>query len=145
MPILLYNNMPRPKNIRRVFNIPEISYFKPRGIPLMELEEVTLTFEELEAIRLTDLEGLYQAEAAEKMGVSRQTLGRIVDSAHSIIADAVINGKAIKIEGGSYIYGKSNKLRCRKCKNNFILTDGLKNTHNCPKCFKHKNVKENIK
>jgi uncharacterized protein len=134
--------MPRPKNIRKVFNIPEVSYFKPRGIPMNEIEEVTLTFEELEAVRLTDLEGMYQAEASEKMGISRQTLGRIVDSAHLIIADAIINGKAIKIEGGSYIFGKTNRHKCRKCKNDFILTDGLKSMNNCPKCFKLKNIKE---
>jgi len=137
--------MPRPKNIRKVFNIPEISYFKPRGIPINELEEVILSFEELEAVRLSDLEGMYQKHAAEKMGISRQTFGRILDSAHKIIADAVINGKAIKIEGGSYTFGKTNKHKCRKCKNNFILTDRIENNINCPKCCKLKNIKENIK
>ncbi len=137
--------MPRPKNIRKVSNIPEISYFKPRGIPINELEEVTLSFEELESVRLSDLEGMYQEHAAEKMGVSRQTFGRILDSAHKIIADAVINGKAIKIEGGSYVFGKTNKHKCRKCKNNFILTNRVENKTNCPKCYKLKTIKENIK
>jgi predicted DNA-binding protein (UPF0251 family) len=147
MPILYYNKtlLPRPKNKRKVSNIPEVSYFKPRGIPISELEEVILSFEELEAIRLTDLEGLYQEIAAEKMGVSRQTLGRIIESARKIIADAVINGKAIRIEGGSYVFGKTNKHICRKCKNSFILTDRIENTTNCPKCFKLKNIKEYIK
>lgn len=134
--------MPRPKNVRKVSNIPEISYFKPRGIPVTELEEVILSFEELEAIRLVDLEGLYQEQAADKMGVSRQTFGRIIDLAHKTIADAVINGKAIKIDGGSYVLGKTNKHKCRKCKNNFILTDRVENKNNCPKCCKLK--KENI-
>ena len=131
--------MPRPKNIRKVFNLPETDYFKPRGIPISELEEVTLSFEELEAIRLTDFEGMYQEQAAEKMGVSRQTLGRIVESAHRIIADAIINGKAIKICGGSYIIGKSNKPKCR---NQFILTEKMTGKNNCPRCHKLKNVKE---
>jgi predicted DNA-binding protein (UPF0251 family) len=130
--------MPRPKNIRKVLNIPETSYFKPRGIPVSELEEVVLSFDELESVRLSDLEGMYQENAAEKMGVSRQTFGRILDSAHKIIADAVINGKAIKIEGGSYTLEKTNKHKCRKCKNKFILTDRIENNTNCPKCCKLK-------
>lgn len=74
MPILNNNkNVPVPEHIRKVSNIPEISYFKPSGVPISELEEVSLSFEELEAIRLTGLEGLYQESAAEKMGISRQT------------------------------------------------------------------------
>lgn len=80
--------------------MPQANYYKPRGIPLSVLEEVTLTVDEFEAIRLTDLEGLYQADAAEKMNISRQTLGRIVESAHKKIADALVHGKALLIEGG---------------------------------------------
>jgi predicted DNA-binding protein (UPF0251 family) len=64
------------------------------------LEEVTLTVDEFEAIRLTNLEGLYQADAAEKMSVSRQTFGRILESAHKKIADALVHGKALFIKGG---------------------------------------------
>ena len=74
--------MGRPINCRRVGSIPESNYFKPRGIPLSLLEEVILSVDELEAIRLADLESLYQEQAAEKMNVSRQTFGRIIDSAH---------------------------------------------------------------
>lgn len=66
------------------------------------LQHVTLTIGELEAIRLTDLQGLYHAEAAKKMNVSRQTLGRILASAHKKIADALVNAKALAIEGGHY-------------------------------------------
>lgn len=112
---------------------------------MAELEEIVLTVEELESLRLADFECLYQEQAAEKMGVSRQTLGRILTSAHKKIADAVINGKAIKIEGGSYILGKTNKPRCRKCKNNFILTDRINHTHKCPNCHKLKTTKEDKK
>lgn len=92
--------MPRPRHCRRVAQLPQTNYYKPRGIPLSTLEEVTLTIDEFEAIRLTDLEGLYQADAAEKMSVSRQTLGRILESAHKKIADALVNGKALLIKGG---------------------------------------------
>jgi predicted DNA-binding protein (UPF0251 family) len=64
------------------------------------LQQITLTVDEFEAIRLTDLEGLYQEQAAKKMNISRQTLGRILESAHKKIADALVNGKALLIEGG---------------------------------------------
>jgi predicted DNA-binding protein (UPF0251 family) len=73
--------MPRPRNFRRVGCMPQANYFKPRGIPLSVLQHITLTVDELEAIRLTDLQGLYQEQAAEKMNISRQTFGRIIESA----------------------------------------------------------------
>jgi predicted DNA-binding protein (UPF0251 family) len=92
--------MPRPRHCRRVARLPQANYYKPRGIPLSVLQEVTLTVDEFEAIRLTDLEGLYQADAAEKMNISRQTLGRILESAHKKIADALVHGKALLIKGG---------------------------------------------
>lgn len=92
--------MPRPRHCRRVGQLPQANYYKPRGIPLSVLEEVTLTVDEFEAIRLTDLEGLYQADAAERMNISRQTLGRILESAHRKIADALVHGKAMLIKGG---------------------------------------------
>lgn len=64
------------------------------------LECVELTVDELEAVRLADLEGMYQEEAAAKMNVSRQTFGRIVEAAHKKIADALVHGKALSIQGG---------------------------------------------
>lgn len=77
-----------------------MDYFKPRGIPLSALQEVGLTLDEFEAIRLADLEGLYQEDAAKKMDVSRQTFGNIIAIAHKKVADAIVNGKALKIAGG---------------------------------------------
>lgn len=73
---------------------------KPAGRPLRELEEVRLGFDEAEALRLADLEGLYQEAAARSMGVSRQTFGRIVEEARRKVADAILGGKALRIEGG---------------------------------------------
>lgn len=92
--------MPRPRNCRRVGHFPQATYYKPAGIPLAALQQVNLSVDELEAIRLTALEDLYQADAAGKMGISRQTIGRILESAYKKIADALVNGKALSIEGG---------------------------------------------
>lgn len=89
--------MARPVKERQISCVPAASYYKPVGIPLRDLEEVVLGLDELEALRLADLEGLYQADAAQKMGVSRQTIGNILDSAHRKLADALLNGKALRI------------------------------------------------
>ena len=95
--------MPRPFKCRRVCGTPGTDYFKPRGIPLSDLQEIGLTLDEFEAIRLADLEGLYQEDAAKKMDISRQTFGNIIASAHKKIADAIVNGKALKIAGNKDI------------------------------------------
>lgn len=93
--------MPRPCRCRRIRCNPDTNYFKPRGIPLDALEEVNLTLDELEAIRLADVSELYQEDAAREMNISRQTFGNIINSAHKKIADALLNAKALKIEGGA--------------------------------------------
>ena len=77
--------------------VPVASYYKPVGIPMRNLDEIALAMDELEAMRLTDLEGLYQADAAERMGVSRQTIGNLLNTAHRKVADALLNGKALRI------------------------------------------------
>jgi predicted DNA-binding protein (UPF0251 family) len=82
--------------------MPDATYFKPAGIPLLYLNEIRLSVEEAEALRLKDLEGLEQAEGAVSMGVSRPTFQRILSSARKKVADALLNGKAIKIEGGHF-------------------------------------------
>lgn len=94
--------MPRRKCIRQVANHPDVIYYKPAGISMRNLKEVVLHVDELEAIRLADLEGLYQEEAAEQMEVSRATFGRILSKANRKIADALVNAKAIRIEGGHF-------------------------------------------
>ena len=88
--------MARPRNCRRVGSMPQSDYFKPRGIPLSMLEEVVLTVDEFEAVRLADFEGLYQEQAAGKMRVSRPTFGRIVESARKKVAEALVQGKALR-------------------------------------------------
>ena len=100
--------MPRPKCSRSIACEPHADYFKPRGIPTAMLEQVVLSLDEFEALRLADLEGLYQEEAASRMGVSRQTFGRIIDAARAKTADVLVNGKALKIEGGRVSVGVSS-------------------------------------
>jgi predicted DNA-binding protein (UPF0251 family) len=105
--------MARPKKDRWVCCEPSVTFFKPRGIPLTELQEVCLRVEELEALRLKDLEGLEQEPTAAKMGISQPTLHRVVLSAHRKIADALVNGKALRIEGGAYVIKESSDHRPR--------------------------------
>ncbi|NWF75612.1 MAG: DUF134 domain-containing protein [Nitrospirae bacterium] len=90
--------MPRPQKTRCVQCKPGVTYFKPRGIPLVELEEICITIDELEALRLADYEGLYHEDAASSMKISRQTFGRILDSAHKKVAECLLKGRALKIQ-----------------------------------------------
>ncbi|MEM3364665.1 MAG: DUF134 domain-containing protein [Candidatus Micrarchaeia archaeon] len=94
--------MPRPRVCRRIGHRFDIAYFKPAGVPVSSLEEVVLSVDEAEALRLADLNGMPQEECASKMGVSQPTFHRIVTSARKKVADAVTNGKALKVEGGEY-------------------------------------------
>ena len=96
--------MPRKKCLRYIEQFPEVTYYKPAGIPMRVLEEVVISLDEIEAIRLADYEKFYQEEAAGRMNISRQTFGRIIESAHQKIAEAILNGKAIRIEGGNISY-----------------------------------------
>lgn len=90
--------MPRPRKPRCLRFKPSVYYFKPQGIPLRELEEVVLEDDELEAIKLHDVDGLEQIAAAKKMKISQSTFARILNSANKKLADGIIHGKAIRIE-----------------------------------------------
>ncbi|MBW2980520.1 DUF134 domain-containing protein [Candidatus Woesearchaeota archaeon] len=94
--------MPRPRRFRKVMFGPNVDYFKPRGISIADLQTVSLNVEELEAIRLKDFEGMDQVDAAKKMNVSQPTFHRILIEARKKVAEALVNGKAIKIHGGIY-------------------------------------------
>jgi len=126
--------MARPKRCRRISSSPGSSYFKPRGIPLSVLEEVVLSVDEFEAIRLADLEGLYQELAAEKMSVSRQTFGRIIESAHQKVAVALVQGKALKIEGGAIEIASEKILSCCDCRHSWEQNYGKDEVLKCPSC-----------
>ena len=96
----MFISMARPVQTRKIQFVPRVTFFKPAGIPRVELEEVALTLDELEAVRLADLNGLYQEKAAPKMGISRSAFARILESARKKITDALIHGKSLKLEGG---------------------------------------------
>lgn len=89
--------MPRPRLCRRIKFNPDITYFKPQGVPMRMLDEVELTNEELEALRLKNIKDLDQEEAAKKMDTSQSTFQRILSSAYKKITEALVEGKAIKI------------------------------------------------
>jgi predicted DNA-binding protein (UPF0251 family) len=127
--------MVRPQKDRIVAFNPHISYFKPRGIPLIELDEVRLTVDEREAIRLSDLIGLSHEEAGQRMGVSRATFGRIVQRARKAVADALINGKAINIEGGNYkVVDDQRRFECIRCNFRWVEARGTGRPDACPEC-----------
>ena len=94
--------MSRPPKCRRVEFMPDTTYFKPAGIPLKDLDEIAISIAEIEALRLKELEGLEQEQGAEKMNVSRPTFQRMLASARKKVADALLNGKAMRIEGGNF-------------------------------------------
>ena len=95
--------MPRQRKARRINFLPEVTSFKPQGVPSSSLEEVSLTVDELEAIRLADWDGLEQIVAAKKMKISQSTFQRILVKAHKKIAEALVLGKTIKVKGGEVI------------------------------------------
>jgi predicted DNA-binding protein (UPF0251 family) len=94
--------MARPRKRRIIPHVPKPAIYKPAGVPLGGLSRVTLLQEEREALRLADLEGLTQAQAAKRMGVSRSTFQRMVSQARRQVALALTEGHALQIEGGTF-------------------------------------------
>ncbi len=129
--------MVRPRKPRFVKFNPKASYFKPRGIPLVDLEEVRLAVEELEALRLADLLCLSHEQAGQRMGVSRATFGRIIARARKTLAEALVHGKAILVEGGDYkmvaLDGK-RCFACEACGHRWEENRGAGRPETCPSC-----------
>jgi uncharacterized protein len=94
--------MVRPRRVRRISFQPDVTYFKPAGVPMVHLKEVSLSFDELEAIRLIDSEGLDQISSAKKMNISQSTLSRLLKEGRKKLADAIISGNALRIQGGNF-------------------------------------------
>ena len=95
--------VPRPIKPRWVEFVPSVTYFKPVGVPMAELDEVTLGVDEVEAIRLKDYVGLDQEECAMRMNLAQSTFQRILTGARTKVASALVDGKALRIEGGNYL------------------------------------------
>ena len=98
------------------------------------LDEVVLTIDEFEALRLADLQALSHEEAATKMKISRATFGRIIEKARKVLVDAIVNGKAIRIEGGNYRMGKLFESQCRNCKRSWQFSTAGAEQKDCPRC-----------
>lgn len=122
--------MPRPKKCRRVGFIPDITEFVPEGNNI-DVEIVVLTVEELESLRLIDLNELDQEKSAEAMDISRGTIQRILNSARKKVSDALINGKKIIIEGGNYNITEC-KYFCKRCGKKYKSEKNIR--LECPSC-----------
>ncbi len=125
--------MPRPCKCRRVGFVPDAVFFKPAGIPAKDLPEVALALDELEALRLADLEGLYHEQAAARMGVSRQTFGNVVAAARRKAADCLVNGKVLRIAGGTVQAGE-REFVCGSCRHRWLQDAGGPWPAHCPIC-----------
>jgi len=101
------------------------------------LELAVLTLDELEAIRLADFEGNQQDQAAAMMNISRPTFGRILDRAHRTVADALLNGKALQIEGGPVTTARRERVRCRRCRCTWEVPLPATADFHCPRCPEH--------
>lgn len=126
--------MPRPKRCRWIAGQPLGLYLKPQGIPLRFLEEVCLTLDEAEALRLADLEGNHHEKSGESLGVSRATFGRIVESARRKVAEAIFQGKALRIEGGVVQVVDQRTFLCADCGHGWPEPRGTGRPQACPQC-----------
>ena len=126
--------MPRPKGCRRVAGPPGCVLFKPAGVPASQLGEIVLGIDEMEALRLADLEGLYHEQAAQRMNVSRQTFGRIVSEARKKVAQALVQASALRIDGGEIEMVEQRTFTCLACEHEWQVPFGTGRPRECPQC-----------
>ena len=124
--------MSRPKNDRIVHEPPIFTEFKPIGVAGRSLDQMPLSIDEFEAIRLADYRGLSHEEAAEEMEISRSTFTRLIETARQKVAEFIVQGKLLIIEGGN-IHFRNNIIRCMDCGHMFKTTMGISLTE-CPEC-----------
>ena len=124
--------MSRPEKNRKVYEPPLITGFKPMGIQSHHVQHTILTLDEYEAFRLSDFNGLSHAEAAEEMEISRSTFTRLIEKARKKIADLIICGKVLNIEGGN-IHFRTNIFKCQDCEQMFNIRINMK-LDKCPSC-----------
>jgi predicted DNA-binding protein (UPF0251 family)/DNA-directed RNA polymerase subunit RPC12/RpoP len=124
--------MPRPKNNRVVHEPPLFTEFKPIGIPVTELDQVLLSLDEFESLRLADYQGMSQEEAANEMEISRSTFSRLVEQARKKMVSFIFQGKLLTIDGGN-VHFRYNIIRCQECGNMFKI-DIDSPMMECPEC-----------
>ncbi|HLD39379.1 MAG TPA: DUF134 domain-containing protein [archaeon] len=126
--------MSRPRLFRRIGSAPCVIYFKPAGIRLIGLEKSIITIDEFESVKLKDFFGMEQEKCAQKMGISQPTFHRLVLSARKKIADAIVNGKALRIEGGNtrIMTDPEKQFHCVSCGHEWIVNKEKASV--CPKC-----------
>ncbi|MHA1135428.1 MAG: DUF134 domain-containing protein [Candidatus Thorarchaeota archaeon] len=125
--------MPRRKRHRLVTKEPPVSVYKPAGIPAMELEEILITIDEFEALRLADFEGLSQRDASTAMHISQPTFNRVLSSARHKVASGLVQGFVLRIEGGRYMLSDgTGTLECIDCGVSVDMSAEDKNT--CQAC-----------
>ena len=130
--------MGRPKCLRKVGEVPDVNYFKPRGIPLTELSTVELKVEELEAMRLVYYAGEKREQAANSMGVSRRTMERELKSGLKKVIEALLCGKAIEIKGGYYVSDDEMVFKCLNDKHEWKADKLMSKPKECPECGSNK-------
>ena len=126
--------MPRPCKCRWIAGRPAVTGFKPVGRPARALPVVELRLDEIEALRLADLEGLYHEQAAERMGVSRPTFGRLVESARRKVADALLHSELLLFQGGHVVMATMRTFECGECGGRFSVPRGTGRPTECPEC-----------
>jgi len=126
--------MPRPHKFRFVGGTPTATVFKPAEIPARTLEMIQLRLDELEAVRLADLNGLYQEQAAQEMRISRATFGRLLEGAHHKIAEALLTGKGLMFQGGTIQYLQQRIMVCNECGFRFPISAEGVGDRSCPSC-----------
>lgn len=130
--------MPRPCKCRMIRSTPPVTFFAPADNSAFCEDALVLSIDGLEALRLADLEGMYHEDAAREMGVSRQTFGNIIDAARKTAADALVNGKSVRIEGGNVTVRDAIRRFCASCNSEvFSHSDDGGTPCHCPKCGKN--------
>jgi predicted DNA-binding protein (UPF0251 family) len=132
---IIASTMPRPLKCRKVALNPEHCCFKPSGGDPAESGFVTMTYDEFEAIRLADVEGLYQEKAALHMHVSRQTFGNILGSARRKLGEMLVYGRTLNVTGGSVmVSSEERKFGCAGCGHQWVVAHGIQRPSECPAC-----------
>lgn len=126
--------MARPCKQRCIASLPVVTGFQPRSARNLAQTPVDLMADELEALRLADVEGMSQEEGATQMNISRATFGRILERAHVAVADALVHGKPLRIGGGDVVTSRYQRLQCHQCRKGWNVPRAAAAAFRCPRC-----------